>query len=135
MADFRVVVSDANAGKAYQIEVSGASANTFIGKTIGSEIDGSVVGLSGYTLKITGGSDKGGFPMRGTLPGPKRKKLLVTGGSGFHPEEEGLRKRRSIRGSEVAGDIAQINTTVANYGSTPIDSLLGRDSKEEEVES
>ncbi len=134
MADFRVVVSDANAGKAYQIEVSGASANTFIGKTIGSEIDGSVVGLSGYTLKITGGSDKGGFPMRSTLPGPKRKKLLVTGGSGFHPEEDGLRKRRSIRGSEVAGDIAQINTTVANYGSTPIDSLLGGDS-EEEVES
>ncbi|KAF5415660.1 MAG: 30S ribosomal protein S6e [Candidatus Methanogaster sp.] len=134
MADFRVVVSDANAGKAYQIEVSGASANTFMGKTIGSEIDGSAVGLSGYTLKITGGSDKGGFPMRGTLPGPKRRKLLVTGGSGFHPGEDGLRKRRSIRGSEIAGDVAQINTTVANYGSTPIDSLLGGD-PEEEVES
>ncbi|HDN65698.1 MAG TPA: 30S ribosomal protein S6e [Methanosarcinales archaeon] len=134
MADFRVVVSDANAGKAYQIEVSGASANTFMGKIIGSEIDGSAVGLSGYTLKITGGSDKGGFPMRGTLPGPKRKKLLVTGGSGFRPGEEGLRKRRSIRGSEISGDISQINTTVANYGPTPIDSLLGGDSEEEVVE-
>ena len=130
MADFRVVVSDINTGKAYQIEVSGASANAFMGKTVGSEVDGSAVGLSGYTLKITGGSDKGGFPMRGTLPGLKRKKLLVTGGSGFHPVEDGLRKRRSIRGKEIAGDISQINTMVANYGATPIDSLLGGESEE-----
>ena len=131
MADFRVVVSDTNTGKAYQIEVSGASANTFMGKPIGSEVDGSAVGLSGYTLKVTGGSDKGGFPMRGTLPGQKRKRLLVTGGSGFHPGEDGLRKRRSIRGNEIAGDVAQINTIIANYGPTPIDSLLSGDSEEE----
>ena len=130
MSDFRVVVSDTKTGKAYQIEVSGASAGTFIGKTIGSEVDGSAVGLAGYTLKITGGSDKGGFPMRNTLPGSMRRKLLVTGGSGFHPGESGLRKRRSIRGSEIAGDIVQINTTIANYGSTPVDSLLGGDSDE-----
>jgi len=60
MSDFRVVVSDTKTGKAYQVEVSGASAGTFIGKTIGGEVDGNVVGLAGYTLKITGGSDKGG---------------------------------------------------------------------------
>ncbi len=128
MSDFRVVVSDTKTGKAYQIEVSGASAGTFIGKTIGGEVDGNVVGLAGYTLKITGGSDKGGFPMRNTLPGSMRRKLLVTGGCGFHPGDSGLRKRRSIRGSEIAGDIVQINTTIANYGGTPVDSLLGDDS-------
>ena len=35
MANFRVVVSDAKTGNAHQIEVSGTSANAFIGKTIG----------------------------------------------------------------------------------------------------
>lgn len=128
MPDFRVVVSDTKTGKAYQIEVSGASASTFIGKKIGGEVDGNAVGLAGYTLKITGGSDKGGFPMRSTLPGSMRRKLLVTGGCGFHPSDGGLRKRRSIRGSEIAGDVVQINTTIANYGGTPVDSLLGEDS-------
>ncbi len=125
MVDFRVVVSDASTGKAYQIEVSETSANAFMGKAIGSEVDGSTVGLSGYTLQITGGSDKGGFPMRRTLPGSKRKKLLVTGGSGFHPDEEGIRKRRSIRGNAIAGDIVQINTVVKDYGASPIESMLG----------
>ncbi|RZN31680.1 MAG: 30S ribosomal protein S6e [Methanosarcinales archaeon] len=131
MPDFRVVVSDTKTGKAYQIEVSGASASTFIGRTIGGEVDGNVVGLAGYTLKITGGSDKGGFPMRNTLPGSMRRKLLVTGGCGFNPNDGGLRRRRSIRGSEIAGDIVQINTTIASYGGTPVDSLLGEDSGED----
>lgn len=130
MPDFRVVVSDTKTGKAYQIEVSDVSANAFVGKTIGSEVDGNAVGLSGYTLRIAGGSDKSGFAMRNTLPGPKRRKLLVTGGCGFHPAEDGLRKRRSIRGNEISGEIVQINTVITDYGPSPIDSLLGRDSEE-----
>jgi len=134
MPDFRVIVSDVQTGKAYQVEVSDASANTFVGKTIGSEIDGGTVGLPGYTLKITGGSDNGGFPMRNTLPGSKRRKVLVTGGRGFHPDEGGLRKRRSIRGNEISGDIAQINTAVTKYGSSSVASLLGDEPPEEEVE-
>jgi small subunit ribosomal protein S6e len=134
MPDFRVIVSDVQTGKAYQVEVSDASANTFMGKTIGSEIDGGTVGLPGYTLKITGGSDNGGFPMRRTLPGSKRRKVLVTGGRGFHPDEAGLRKRRSIRGNEISGDIAQINTAVTKYGSSSVASLLGDEPEEEVVE-
>lgn len=130
MANFRVVVSDAKTGKAHQIEVSGTSANAFIGKTIGSEVDGSAVGLAGYVLKVTGGSDKSGFPMRATLPGSKRRKLLVTGGRGFRPSESGIRKRRTIRGNEIAGDIVQINAVVTEYGPSSIDSLLGGDSEE-----
>lgn len=134
MPDFRVIVSDVQTGKAYQVEVSDASANAFMGKTIGSEIDGGTVGLPGYTLKVTGGSDNGGFPMRKTLPGSKRRKVLVTGGRGFHPDEAGLRKRRSIRGNEISGDIAQINTAVTKYGSPSVASLLGDEPPEEVVE-
>ena len=51
MADFKVVVSDPKT-KSYQFDVKGPEANKFIGKIIGQDIDGSVVGLSGYKLEI-----------------------------------------------------------------------------------
>jgi small subunit ribosomal protein S6e len=56
LADFKVVVSDPKT-KSYQFDVKGPEANKFIGKAIGQDIDGSIVGLSGYKLVITGGSD------------------------------------------------------------------------------
>ena len=34
------------------------------GLKIGEEFDGQIAGLDGYTLKITGGSDKNGFAMK-----------------------------------------------------------------------
>ena len=57
---FKVVVSDK--AISHQIEVEdGKELN---GLVIGDEFDGSIVGLDGYTLKITGGSDKNGFTMK-----------------------------------------------------------------------
>jgi len=76
MVDFRVVVSDSKSGQAYQITASGPAANKFIGKGIGDTVGGDAVGLAGYSLKLTGGTDKDGFPMRADLPGPGRKKIL-----------------------------------------------------------
>ena len=81
MADFKIVVSDPKT-KTYQFDVTGSEANQYIGKSIGQTVDGATVGLAGYTLKITGGSDKGGTVMRGDLPGPKRQQVLVTTGIG-----------------------------------------------------
>jgi small subunit ribosomal protein S6e len=85
MVDFKLVLSDAKDGRAYNVSVSGGSANAFLGKRIGEEIDGGQVGLGGYRMKITGGSDRNGNPMRGDLPGMARKRLLLSGGAGFHP--------------------------------------------------
>ncbi|MEM2351662.1 MAG: S6e family ribosomal protein, partial [Thermoproteota archaeon] len=64
MAKFKVVVSDPKTGKAKSVEVEGSRAIPFIGKRIGDTIDGSVIGMPGVKLLITGGSDKDGFPMR-----------------------------------------------------------------------
>ncbi len=120
MADFRLVVSDTKTAQAYQVTVTGASANKIIGKNIGDTISGDVAGLSGYTLKLTGGTDKDGFPMRPDLPGPSRRKILVASGVGFRPQADGVRMRKSMRGREISSDVTQINTVVVEYGQKPL---------------
>ncbi len=120
MADFRLVVSDSKTAQAYQVTVTGAAANKIIGKNIGETISGDIAGLAGYTLKLTGGTDKDGFPMRPDLSGPTRRKILVAGGIGFHPKHDGERKRKSMRGREISSDVTQINTVVVEYGQKPL---------------
>ncbi|MGP8319739.1 MAG: 30S ribosomal protein S6e [Methanosarcinaceae archaeon] len=129
MADFKIVVSDPKT-KAYQFDVTGPEANQYIGKSIGETVDGATVGLPGYILKITGGSDKGGTVMRGDLPGPKRQKVLVTTGIGSKPKSYGIRRRKSMRGKEISNDTSQINTKVIEYGNKTIDVILGGGSEE-----
>ena len=116
MVDFKLVLSDAKDGRAYNVSVSGGSANAFLGKRIGDEVDGGQVGLGGYRMKITGGSDRNGNPMRGDLPGMARKRLLLSGGVGFHPRLDGERRRKTIRGNEITPDFVQINACVSTYG-------------------
>src|SRR2546429_8655976 len=80
MAEFKAVIADPKTGKAYKKDISGHYANALIGKKIGEDLDGLYVSLPSYKLQITGGSDKDGFPMRSDLPGPRRERLLVSGG-------------------------------------------------------
>ncbi len=124
MTEFRVVVSDVKTGKAYQIPVSGPQANKFIGKSINDTVGGDALNLAGYSIKITGGTDKDGFPMRDDLPGPKRRKILVAGGVGYHPKHDGMRKRKSMRGREISEDILQINAIIAEYGPKPLSEIF-----------
>jgi len=137
MADFKLVVSDPKTGKAYNIDVTGPKTAKFVGKAIGSEIDGEAAGLAGYTLVITGGSDKDGVPMRNDLPGQGRKKVLLASGIGYHPKSDGMRKRKTLRGSEVSGDLVQINAAITAYGPKPIEEIVpktggaGKKKKEE----
>lgn len=134
MVDFRVVVSDCKAARAHQVAVSGTAANKFIGKNIGETISGDAVGLAGYTLKLTGGTDKDGFPMRGDLPGPARRKILVAGGVGYHPKADGIKKRKSMRGREISSDIAQINTVIVEYGQKPLSEIFAKKEEKDKVE-
>lgn len=90
----KVVISYPETGTAEQVEVS---IESLLGKSIGDEIDGKIIGLDGKA-RITGGSDRDGFPMRRSIPGTARKKTLLES-----------KKRRSIRGREIGYDIEQIN--------------------------
>jgi small subunit ribosomal protein S6e len=116
MVDFKVNVNDPKSGKSHKRDVGGHLANSLIGKKVGDDVDGLFVGLPGYKLKITGGSDKDGVPMRADLPGPKRHKPLVAGGVGFHPVRPGMRKRKTIRGSAIGPDILQLNLKIVTRG-------------------
>jgi len=131
LADFKAVINDPKDGMSYQTPVAGHHANSLIGKKIGDVIDGIFVGLPGYKLKITGGSDKDGFPMRKDLPGPRRKKLLVTKGIGFQPDKGGLRKKKTMRGNTVAPDTLQINLLITAHGLKPVAELIKKEEKKE----
>ncbi len=128
MVEFKTVISDPKSGKTYQWEVEGHHANSLVGKRIGDEVDGIFVNLPGYKLVVTGGSDKDGFPMRKDLPGPRRKKILITESVGFHPTDKGVRKRKTLRGNTISPEIVQINMKFTVHGSKSIVDLL----KEEE---
>ncbi|MFC6863577.1 30S ribosomal protein S6e [Halomicroarcula sp. GCM10025817] len=127
MAEFTVAVSDPESGHTYQIDVDGQDANRFIGREIGEEVDGGAVGLSGYTLEITGGSDTAGRPMRPDVRGTATKAIMSDGGVGFAPTADGERKRITIRGREVGDETRQINAKIASRGSGDVDELLGDD--------
>ena len=124
MVDFKAIVNDVKTGKSYNVTVSGHHANSLIGKSIGEVVDGIFVGLTGYKIKITGGSDGNGTPMRSDLPGTKRVKLLLSDSKGFHEKYPGQRKRTAIRGSTVSAEIVQINMAVAEYGPKSIEECL-----------
>ena len=112
MADFNIVVADPASGTTYQREADGQDANRFLGREIGDEVEGSAVGLDGYTLALTGGSDDTGRPMREDVPGSDLKELLSTGGVGYEPSRDGERKRITVRGRQISEATAQINTRV-----------------------
>lgn len=129
LAEFRAVVNDPKDGKSYQTPVAGHHANSLIGKKIGDVIDGIFVGLPGYKLEITGGSDKDGFPMRKDLPGPRRKKLLLSKSIGFNSKKRGLRRRKNVRGNTVSPDTLQINMKVTQHGMKPVSDLIKKEEK------
>lgn len=121
MANFKLVINDPATGKAYNFEVTGHHAQSFMGKKIGDQVDGINANLPGYKLQVTGGSDKAGFPMRGDFEGAGRRRLLLTEGVGYHPKDyPGKRKRMSVRGNRVSAEIMQVNLKVAKAGSKPV---------------
>jgi len=136
---FRIVISEPKSKKAWQVE---KEAPSLIGKKIGENFDGSLIGLSGFTLQITGGSDKEGFPMRPDLPGVLRKKVLLTKGVGFSGTKKirkvkykvhGMRKRKYVRGNIVSDSIMQVNCKVIE-GEGDIPMILGIPPKEKKPE-
>src|SRR3989338_9923004 len=114
-----IVISDPKTGKAFSKKVE--SASNFSGRKIGQEIQLDSIGLNGYSAKITGGSDKDGFPMRKDLGGTSRKKLFIV-----VDRKKGEKKRITKRGNTVAEDIKELNVMVTKYGSVSLEEMLGK---------
>ena len=107
MTNFKLTVSDVK-GKSINKELKDSDANTLLGLQLGNETDASIVGLKGK-LKLTGGSDKSGVPMRNDIHGSARKYVLLSKGVGLQAAEIGQRVRKLMGGNTVSEEIYQIN--------------------------
>jgi small subunit ribosomal protein S6e len=109
LAAFKIVIADPKTSKSSSVELKDQQAQPLLGLKIGDEIDGSLVGMQGK-IKITGGSDKAGFPMRPDISGGVKKYVLMTKGIGFRKgAEEGKKKRKLVRGNTITDEIYQVN--------------------------
>ena len=107
MANLKLTISDIK-GKSVSKELKDNDVNPLLGLQLGSEADASIVGLTGK-LKLTGGSDKSGVPMRTDIHGATRKRVLLVKGVGLQDVEYGQRKRKLMRGNTVSEEIYQLN--------------------------
>ena len=129
MATFKFVIS--HVGKSYQVEKDQKDCPV-LEKKIGDTIPATFLGLDGYELEMTGGSDKDGFPMRKDIEGTVRKKIIVTKGVGFKADRKGLRRRKLLRGNTISTDISQINCKVVKAGAKSFEEIFGKVEKPEE---
>lgn len=132
MTSFKFVISEPQTKKSFQTEVDQAKAIGLLGKKIGDEFSGDLIGLSGYVLQITGGTDKDGFPMHPQVGGQVKKKLLLSNPPGFHPKKKGERKRKTVRGDTLSADIMQINVKVKKKGDKSIEEVFPQKAKPKE---
>lgn len=106
MAQFKLIISDRK-GKTIAQELKDRAAQPLLGTKVGSIIDSSIVGVAGGKLKITGGSDKAGTPMRADVHGGVKKYVLLSTGVGNRSE---ARVRKLVRGNMVTEEIYQVNS-------------------------
>ena len=108
MAQFKLIVSDRK-GKTIAQELKDRSAQPLLGTKVGSIVDSSIVGVAGGKLKITGGSDRSGTPMRADVHGGVKKYVLLSTGVGNRSE---ARIRKLVRGNMVTEEIYQLNSAL-----------------------
>ncbi len=123
MVEYKLVISDGPLALARTL--GDPQAAGFLGRRIGESIGGELLGAEGYTFRITGGSDRSGFPLRPDLPGARQLRLYVGKGFGFHPTRRGMRRRKTFRGNTISEETVQINLVVAKKGAKPLAELFG----------
>jgi small subunit ribosomal protein S6e len=132
LAQFKLVISDTK-GKSITQELKDRSAQPLLGSKIGDIIDSSVVGITGGKMKVTGGSDKSGTPMRPDVHGGVKKYVLLANGVGIKNIGGGHRVRKLVRGNMVTEEIYQLNCALVN-GSLPVKEGEAADTSKEAAE-
>merc|ERR1712099_106248 len=98
----------------------------FYEKRMGQEMEADTLGdeFKGYVVRITGGNDKQGFPMKqGVLTNGRVRLLLSKGHSCYRPRRDGERKRKSVRGCIVDCNLAVLNLAIVKKGDNEIPGL------------
>lgn len=123
----KIVINDSETGKSHQSELDPSKMGALMGTRLGEEVDGGFIGLSGYTLKLRGGTDKQGFPMRRGIHRTGRISLLLRGGPGYPRAKGGTRKRKSVAGELVDENIEQLNFSITERGKTSLEEALKKE--------
>lgn len=107
MATFKLNISDKK-GRTISKEVKEKEAGPFLGLAVGAELDAALIGEAGK-MRITGGSDKSGVPLREDIHGGARKYILLSKGVGLRDAEKGQRIRKLVRGNTITEEVYQVN--------------------------
>lgn len=130
MAKFKIIISDPETGTSKTVEVEETRTIPLIGRKISEIIDGSIMGLPGHKLQITGGSDKDGFPIRSNVHGGVRRRVMLSGGIGFNPQHKGERRRKTVRGNVITDEIVQINMKIVEKPKRPKEKKKAKEKEE-----
>jgi small subunit ribosomal protein S6e len=102
----KIIVSEGKVSKT--IEVPKEKEVFLYGMKIGHVFEGSIIGIP-KKLKIIGGSDKDGFPMRADIEGARKVKILIRDGPGAKAHRG---RRKTVRGNMIDDSISQLNVIV-----------------------
>lgn len=98
----------------------------FYEKRMAQEVEADSLGdeWKGYILRLTGGNDKQGFPMKqGVLTNERVRLLLSKGQSCYRPRRAGERKRKSVRGCIYDANLSVIAAIIVKKGDNEIPGL------------
>ena len=98
----------------------------FYEKRMAQEVEADSLGeeWKGYILRLTGGNDKQGFPMKqGVLTNERVRLLLSKGQSCYRPRRSGERKRKSVRGCIYDANLSVIAAIIVKKGDAEIPGL------------
>jgi len=98
----------------------------FYDKRMGQEVEVDSLGeeWKGYIVRISGGNDKQGFPMKqGILTNTRVRLLMSDGHSCYRPRRTGERKRKSVRGCIVDANLSVLALVIVQKGEKEIPGL------------
>ncbi|XP_043278135.1 40S ribosomal protein S6-like isoform X1 [Venturia canescens] len=101
----------------------------FYEKRMGAEVQADTLGdeWKGYVVRIAGGNDKQGFPMKqGVLTNGRVRLLLSKGHSCYRPRRTGERKRKSVRGCIVDANLSVLALIIIKKGEQEIPGLTDK---------
>merc|ERR1712058_95394 len=101
----------------------------FYDKRISHEVAADCLGdeWKGYVVRISGGNDKQGFPMKqGVMTNGRVRLLMCKGHSTYRPRRTGERKRKSVRGCIVDSNLSVLNLVIVKKGDNDIPGLTDR---------
>ncbi len=127
----KLLYSDKKTGLTASMELDQEKALLFVNRKIGSDVDGTAIGLSGYKLKITGGSDSSGFALDPSIAGQGKVRTMRD----RKRKGKSMRIKVMVRGNTITAETKQVSVEIVEYGSKPVEELFPKKAKAEEAKA